>query len=182
MQFAINPPNTPMVDDRGFIRPEWYRYLVQQRKQGDNITDSDVLTLGPAQDIYPNSRELAVTANQLTRTLTDEAVTLGLADTTVVATSYGSESKTVSFTVDAKGRLTDAEEFDLNTDNVTEGSTNFFFTDTRARLAISGTVGNIAYDNTTGVIDLEEVPGVAGTYASPTSITVDDYGRITAIS
>lgn len=52
---------------------------------------------------------------------------------------------------------------------------------------ISGTAGQIAVTNGNGVsgnptIALAAVPGVAGTHALPTSITVDGYGRITAIS
>lgn len=107
--------------------------------------------------------------------------TLGLADTTVVPGAYGDEAKTLALTVDAKGRIAAAEAFDLNTDNVTEGIVNLFFTVERARESLAGGTG-IAYNPATGVIDLDASGVVAGTYASPTSITVDAYGRITAIS
>jgi hypothetical protein len=41
-----------------------------------------------------------------------------------------------------------------NTDEVTEGSTNLFFTNTRARSAVSFTAGSGAYNSTTGVITI----------------------------
>ena len=109
------------------------------------------------------------------------AYTLGLADTVVVAGSYGGADKAVSLTVDAKGRLTAASEFPLDSDNVAEGSAHLFFTDARARAAISGGSG-IAYAAETGVVALEPSGVTAGTYTSPSSITVDASGRITAIA
>jgi len=76
---------------------------------------------------------------------------LGLAATAVSAGAYGANNKTVSFTVDAKGRLTAAAQFTLNTDNVTEGATNLFYTDARSRAALSAGSG-ISYNSATGVI------------------------------
>jgi len=140
---------------------------------------------------------------------------LRLAATTVAAGGYGDASHMVKVTFDAKGRATDAESFELNSDNVAEGVTNLFFTNARAREALSAGEG-IDYDASSGeialdpastrntdhalvevqagpgltgggditetrTIALEEV-GAAGTYGSPTSITVDQYGRVTAIS
>jgi hypothetical protein len=59
--------------------------------------------------------------------------------------------------------------------------------DTFTKRSIAGTVGRIAVANPTGAggnptIDLAAVPGVAGVHANPTSITVDGFGRITAIA
>lgn len=48
----------------------------------------------------------------------------------------------------------------LTTDDIPEGGTNFYFSDGLARAALSGT-GAIAYDNTTGVIDLPTQTGWA---------------------
>jgi hypothetical protein len=141
--------------------------------------------------------------------------TIDLADTGVVAGGFGAATKTIKVTVDAKGRVSAIETYDLNTDNVTEGTTNLFFTNARARGALSSGAG-IAYDSSTGAIALDPASprnvdhaavaitagtgltgggdltasrtlalatvGAPGTYASPTSITVDAYGRITAIS
>lgn len=103
--------------------------------------------------------------------------TLGLADTTVISGDYGDESHLVKITIDAKGRATAAEAFELNSDNVTEGGTNLFFTDARARAALSGGTG-INYDNSTGVI---ATTGFSGTVSPVTSITVVN-GIVTAAS
>lgn len=103
-----------------------------------------------------------------------------LADSGVTAGAYGGATKTVAISVDAKGRVTSASESVLNTNNITEGS-NLYFTTARARTAISNGTG-IDYDNSTGVVSLGASGVTAGTYASPTSITVDSHGRITAIS
>lgn len=97
--------------------------------------------------------------------------TLGLADTAVAPGDYGDASHLVRVTIDQKGRITDAEAFELNSDNVTEGSTNLFFTDARARAALSSGLG-IAYNNTTGVIAL-----AAGTSFPGTPATGDHFYR-----
>lgn len=50
------------------------------------------------------------------------------------------------------GRLADG----TTTDNIPEGNNNFYFTSGRARVALSGSNG-ILYDNTTGIIGIENV-------------------------
>lgn len=75
---------------------------------------------------------------------------ISITNTGVSSGLYGSASKTVSFSVDAMGRITSASEHDLNTTNITEG-TNLYFTDARARGAISAS-GSLGYDSGTGVI------------------------------
>ncbi len=77
--------------------------------------------------------------------------TLGLSNTAVATGTYGSASKVVSFTVSAKGRLTAAAEYALNSDNMAEGAVHLFFTNTRARAALSGGTG-ISYNSGTGSI------------------------------
>ncbi|MBB4857010.1 hypothetical protein HNO88_000307 [Novosphingobium chloroacetimidivorans] len=140
---------------------------------------------------------------------------LSLAEVGITAGGYGDEASTIKVTVDAKGRVTNVDVFDLNTDNVTEGLTNLFYTNARARAALSDGVG-IDYDADTGEISLDtdddrnvdhssvsiiagagltgggtieesrtidlEAIGAPGTYANPTSITIDQYGRVTAIA
>lgn len=59
--------------------------------------------------------------------------------------------------------------------------------DVFAKRTLTGTASNITVTNGAGtagdpVIDLANVAGVAGTYLTPASITVDAKGRITAIS
>lgn len=73
-----------------------------------------------------------------------ERLLIGLTDTGVVADTYGSASKVVAITVNAKGRVTALAEYDLDSDNVSEGAANLFFTDLRARKAVSEGTGNIS--------------------------------------
>lgn len=60
-----------------------------------------------------------------------------------------------------------------STDNVTEGSTNLYFTQTRARAAISAT-GSLSYNPTTGVLSYTEaVSSVAGKTGAVTLVKGD---------
>ena len=53
------------------------------------------------------------------------------------------------------GRWAPSSSGHANTDSLTEGSTNLYFTDARARAAISlGTAGTPAYDNSNGVLNI----------------------------
>jgi len=58
-----------------------------------------------------------------------------------------------------------------DTDDVSEGSVNVYFTDARARLAISGGTG-ISYNNSTGVIDISLTAGT-GISITGSSIALD---------
>ena len=120
--------------------------------QNDAIAASQFLTL-TGDPLLGSERAFSPTAGDLVGVDggANGAYTLGLAATSVTAAAYGSASKTVSFTVDAKGRLTAAGEFTLNSDNVAEGVTNKFYTDARTRAALSAGSG-ISYNSTTGVI------------------------------
>lgn len=79
--------------------------------------------------------------------------TLGLSNTAVVPGVYGDASKTLSLTITSTGRITGAAEHTLSTTNVAEGA-NLYYTDARARAALSGTTG-ITYTSATGVIALD---------------------------
>lgn len=154
MAFAINPPNSPLVDNRGNVRPEWYRFFAQlQRLLGGDIIDrlqgAPYITAGPS-DVLNDERILG-DGDGIDITFGPSTATVSLEASGVLAASYGSALKTIRVEFDEYGRAIDAEEFLLNSDNVQEGVANLYFTDARARLALSGGAG-INYNNTTGSI------------------------------
>lgn len=112
-----------------------------------------------------SERVLALADGEITGTDAgaNSTYTLGLANTAVVSDAYGDASHLVRIVIDAKGRATAAQSYVLNSDNVTEGATNLFFTNARARAALSDGAG-IDYNSTTGVISATP----AGTYGTPT--------------
>lgn len=108
----------------------------------------DQPSLGAERVLTPTAGELEATDGGANSTYT-----LGLADTTVVAGDYGDASHFITASIDAKGRVTDVEAVELNTTNITEG-TKLFFTDARARAALSSGTG-INYNSGTGAIALD---------------------------
>ena len=77
-------------------------------------------------------------------------------DTIVVhdgVTAGGSPLATEAFVTTTLQTADSLAELSGDTDDITEGSTNLFFTNTRARAAISVT-GSGTYDSSTGVIDI----------------------------
>ena len=157
MGFEIVPPRAPIANEGGFITPEWFRFLVQvQRVTGtgliETIIDSPFLTFDPATGLTGAKLLLAGTALSLAETASD--VTINLDDTAVTPGAYGSGSFIPTITVDQQGRVTAASAAALNSDNMTEGATNLFFTIPRARAALSSGDG-ISYDSATGAIALD---------------------------
>lgn len=168
------------------------------------IQDAPVIgvELSPA---FNHDRSLAGSSDiHLTDGGPKSSVGIELTTTGVSAATYGSATQMVGFAVDSKGRITLAAQYILNSNNVTEGSENLFFTTSRARAAVSGSP-TITYDIATGIFQLtadnvttalgyapqtqsdyldeiaETIPALDGTYTSPTSITIVN-GIITAIS
>ena len=111
----------------------------------------------------------AATHSGLTVSYDDAAnkVALSLTNTGVSAGSYGNTTNVATVTVDAQGRVTSAGTaaiafpvtsvagktgaVTLSTADVSEDTTRKYYTDARARAAISAS-GSIAYDSLTGVI------------------------------
>lgn len=183
--FAINPPSVAIVyPDTGKPTAEGYKFLLAiQRTIGEGllnqIQEGNYLTFSTSA-VLSNSKVLTQGAG-LSFTTVGSSVTVSLAASGVTAASYGSASKTLTLTIDQYGRITAATESVLNTNNITEGGSNLYFTDTRARAAFSAG-GGIVYNSTTGGFSLTTTGVTAGTYSPPASITVDAYGRILAIS
>lgn len=183
INLPVNPPNTFFIDKSGRVTREWYRYLsylTSNTNQFVSNTDATYLLTSPSSALA-NSRVLVAGAGLDLTTIVGSA-TLSLENSGVVAGSYGSASRVPGVTVDQYGRVTAATDYALNTDNITEGGTNLFFTTTRARASISGGTG-ISYSSATGVIALANTAVAAGSYGSATQVgtfTVDAQGRLTA--
>jgi hypothetical protein len=145
---------------------------------GDALSTGQFVTL--SQDDNLGSERVLTGSDNIS--ITDlgpmQPVILDLTDTDVVADTYGDASSVIQIVVDAKGRLVSVEAFALNSDNVTEGSVNLFFTEQRARDSISG-AGQIDYDSTTGVID---TTGSDATLTKPVTGLTCNNGVITAVS
>lgn len=130
----------------------------------DALSNAQFLVIGTQQPNLGAERIFAPQTGELTGTDggANGTYTLGLADSGVTAGIYGSASNLIGLTVDAKGRATGVTVYPLNSDNVTEGTTNLFFTQARARASLSAGAG-IAYNSTTGAIAAQS----AGTYGAP---------------
>jgi len=97
--------------------------------------------------------------------------TFSLDDTAITPATYGSSSEYVTVTVDQQGRLTAASDGPLNTSNITEGS-NLYYTDARARAALSGT-GAVSYNSGTGEINITTRTGWSAPTGTATRATFD---------
>ncbi len=135
---------------------------------GNALANASFLTLSNEPSLG-SERVLALASGQLEGIDggANGTYTLGLADTVVVPGTYGSAAKTVSFTVDTKGRLTAAAEYTLSTTNIIEG-TNLYYTDARARAAVSATAP-LSYNSGTGVFS---VTASALTRTDDTNVTL----------
>lgn len=76
----------------------------------------------------------------------------------------------------------------LDTDDISEGTTNLYFNNTRVRAAVGTAAANakgLSYVEGTGEFSLATSGATAGNYGNATivpQITVDSYGRITSVS
>ena len=150
-----------ITDPRGIIAFE----ALQQ----DTVGQNDVLSTGTflalsAEPSLGSERIFTPVAGELTGTDggANLPYTLGLANTTVTPGPYGSAAKSVTVQIDAKGRITSATEYAMNTANVVEGA-NLYYTDARARAALSASSG-VSYISATGAFKAVS----AGTYGAPT--------------
>lgn len=121
----------------------------------------------------------------ITTAVTANTVTFNLANTAVVANTYGSATAIPVFTVDAQGRLTAASTESIATvlniagDTGTDGVS--ILSDT---LTVTGGTGlSSAVTNNTITVNLDNTAVSSGAYGSATQVatfTVDAQGRLTA--
>jgi len=165
------PP--PPKDLDSFLGRKWLETLTRQNEDLSSIVSLQFLLLAidPA---LPNARKLTGSADV---SLSDGGaggnLIVGLTSTGVVAGVY------TKVTVDAKGRVTSATL--ATTTDIAEG-VNLYFTNARARSALSGTTDQINYNSSTGVIS---TPQNIATTSSPTfaGLTVDNLnGSVSAVS
>lgn len=179
MAFTINAPNSALVDSRGVITPPWYRFFARiQKILGDEvvsqIVQSPIVTWGPASAL--SNERVLTDGDGINLALSSDALTIALAPSGVAADDYGDDTHLVHITVDQFGRITAASQSELNSDNVTEGVSNLFFTEDRARAAISAGEG-LSYDDTTGVMVLANEASRLGirTVTGSSAVTDMDY-------
>jgi len=123
--------------------------------------DSDAVTEGSTNQYFTDARARA--AISVTGNLT-----------------YNSSTGVLGFTLPT----TVASISNHDTDDLTEGSSNLYFTSARARASLTAGTG-ITYSSSTGNISLTASGVTAGSYGGSTAIpiiTVDTYGRITSAS
>jgi hypothetical protein len=94
--------------------------------------------------------------------------------------TYNSSTGELGFTMPT----TIASLSNHDTDDLTEGAANLYFTSARARASLTGGTG-ITYSSSTGQVELTASGVTADSYGGSTAIpiiTVDTYGRITSAS
>ncbi len=115
---------------------------------------------------------------------TDARARAAISATTATGVTYNSSTGVVALASIPNGSLTNSAvtvnsssvslgaSITLDTDDVGEGTTNLYYTDTRSRAAISAdtTPSGVAYDNGTGVISLGSIPNSS---LSNSSVTVN---------
>ena len=84
----------------------------------------------------------------------------GLTGAVSLSTTNITEGTNLYYTTTRANSDFDTRLATKNTDNLAEGSSNLYFTQARARLAISAT-SPLAYDNSTGVLSLTEVGDIS---------------------
>ena len=140
----------------------------------NEIVDSIVIAVGGEQGppgITDFNPSLSFIGDVTGSGTTGQAVTLALANTQVVAGDYGSSAKTLTITVDSKGRLQAVSENNLVID---ANSINAGIFSTERMPAFSGDISTVAGHT---VATLASTGVSTGDY---TKVTVDEKGRVTS--
>ena len=120
----------------------------------DNLTgfdvsgkqDFDIFVYDSDQGVYVSSRLDFTGGLSKAYDRDSDTLTISLDATGVTAGTYGSDSNFPYFTVDSQGQLTFAGEINLNTNYITEGGSNLFYTDARVMSALDSISTSIRPD------------------------------------
>jgi len=129
---------------------------------------------------------LAITGNTISSTNTNGDITLDPDGSgTIVLTGpvsiTGALTLSTALTANLLGNVTGnvtgtvSSLSNHDTDDLTEGSSNLYYTDTRARAALSAT-GSISYDNTSGVISFTDAVTSVNGETGAVVLTLSDIG------
>jgi len=129
---------------------------------------------------------LAISGNTISSTDTNGNITIDpdgtgsivlSSDVSVTGTLTLSSALTADVTGNLTGNVTGTVSSLSNhdTDDLTEGSSNLYYTDTRARAAISAS-GDISYDNTSGVISFSSAVTSVNGETGAVVLTLSDIG------
>lgn len=77
--------------------------------------------------------------------------------------TYGGTSKSLTLAIQKNGIITTVTENTLDSDNVTEGSSNLYHTTARARASISASGSNLSYNSSTGSMSFTSASLTPGT-------------------
>ncbi|MDB2315348.1 hypothetical protein N9V27_00055 [bacterium] len=88
--------------------------------------------------------------------------------------TYGGTSKSLTLAIQKNGIITTVTENTLDSDNVTEGSSNLYHTTARARASISASGSNLSYNSSTGSMSFTSASLTPGT-----GITGDNFDTST---
>jgi len=112
---------------------------------------------------YDNMIVSAAVSGTTTKTLT-----LTQQDAGTITASWTDDNTDAVTSVFGRTGAVVATNGDYNTDQVTEGSSNLYYTDTRARASISETITGIDYNSTTGVFSISSGYGIPTTASQTT--------------
>ena len=165
----------------GVVTAQTGDYTTSQVTEGTNLyfTDARVIAALPSQT-GNNGKYLTTdgsllswatvisgsTWGSITGTLSSQTDLQSALDNKVTKNGSITGATKTKITYDSKGLVTAGA--DATTSDIAEGS-NLYYTDTRARLAISETITGLDYDNTTGVFSL-----TTG-YTIPTTLQLASY-------
>ena len=141
----------------------------------DNVALSDDTT-GDYVSTMSDTANILVTNSNTSAEGSD--ISLDLSDSGVTAESYGVADQVAQFSVDEKGRITQAANVSID---IISGQVNDFVTAVRSN--ISNATG-IDYDSATGVVSVSNTTISAGTYNSNvsevTEFVVNEQGQLTS--